>query len=85
MAALRQTIRDEAFEEAAESFAYTTAIQHPDWNLFYLGDRLATQIAEWRAELLVEQPPTEGHSTAPVLPIEEVHEVLAPLLDSLPE
>ena len=31
MATLRQTIWDEAFEEVAESFAYTTAVQHPDW------------------------------------------------------
>ena len=50
MAALRQTIRDEAFEEAAESFAYTTATQHPDWDLSCLGNHLAAQIAEWRAK-----------------------------------
>ena len=30
MAALRQTNRDEAYEEAAESFEYTIAVQHPD-------------------------------------------------------
>ena len=30
MAALRQTIRYEEFEEAAESFAYNTTVQHPD-------------------------------------------------------
>ena len=30
MAALKQTIHDEAYEEAAEAFAYTTATRHPD-------------------------------------------------------
>ena len=45
MVALRQTIRDEAFEEATESFVYTTIVQHPDWDLSYLGDHLAAQIA----------------------------------------
>ena len=40
MAALKQTIRDEAYEEAAESFAYTTVTQHPDWDLAYLGNHL---------------------------------------------
>ena len=51
MAALRQSILNEATEEAAESFAYTTAVQHLDWDLAYLGDHLAAQIAEWCAEL----------------------------------
>ena len=46
MAALRQTIRDEAYEEVAELFAYITMVQHPDWDLSYLGDHLAAQIAE---------------------------------------
>ena len=50
MAALKQTIRDETYEEVAESFAYTTAIRHPDWDLSYLGDHLAAQIAKWRIE-----------------------------------
>ena len=50
MAALRQTIQDEAFEEAAESFVYTIATQHPDGDLSYLGDHLAAQIVEWHAE-----------------------------------
>ena len=85
MAALRQTIWDEAFDEAAESFAYTTAVRHPDWDLSYLGDHLAAQIAEWHDELPVEQPFTEGRPAVPVLPIEEVQEVLAPLPDGLPE
>ena len=30
MAALKQTIRDETYEEVAESFAYTTTICHPN-------------------------------------------------------
>ena len=51
MAALRQTIWDEVFEEAAESFAYTTVVEHSDWDLAYLGEHLAAQIAEWRVEL----------------------------------
>ena len=59
MAALRQTIWDEAFEEAAESFTYTTATQHSDWDLSYLGNHLAAQIAEWRAESQADHPPVE--------------------------
>ena len=51
MAVLRQTIWDKAFEEVAESFAYTTTIQYLDWDLAYLGEHLAAQIAEWRVEL----------------------------------
>ena len=35
MAVLRQTIWDKAFEEVAESFAYTTTIQYLDWDLAY--------------------------------------------------
>ena len=83
MAALKQTIRVEAFEEATESFAYTTTIQHPDWDLSYLGDHLAAQITEWRAELLIEQPIVKGRLAAPVLLVEEVQEVPAPLPDGL--
>ena len=45
MAALKQTIWDKTYEEAAESFAYTTTIRHPDWDLSYFGDHLAAQIA----------------------------------------
>ena len=85
MATLKQTIRDEAFEEATESFVCTTVTQHPDWDLSYLGDHLAAQIAEWRAELPIEQPPTEGRLAASVLPVEEVQEVPAPLPDGLLE
>ena len=51
MATLKQTTRDEAYEEAVESFAYTTATQHPDWDLAYLRDHLAPHIVEWRAKL----------------------------------
>ena len=83
MAALRQNIQDKAFEEAAELFVYTTAIQHPNWDLSYLGDHLAIQIVEWRVELPVEQPPAEGRLAAPILPVEEVQEVPAPLPDDL--
>ena len=41
MAALKQTIHDEAYEEVVESFVYTTVTQHLDWDLAYLGDHLA--------------------------------------------
>ena len=51
MVALRQTIRDEAIEEATKSFTYTTAVQYSDWDLAYLGDHLAAHIMEWRAKL----------------------------------
>ena len=50
MAALKQTIRDETYNEVAESFTYTTAFWHSDWDLSYLGDHLAAQIVEWRVE-----------------------------------
>ena len=43
MATLKQTTRDEAYEEAIESFAYNTMTQHPDWDLAYFGDHLAAQ------------------------------------------
>ena len=67
-----------------ESFAYTTTIQHPDWDLSYLGDHLAVQIVEWRAELPVEQPPAEGRPAMHELPVEEVQEIPVPLPDGLP-
>ena len=51
MATLKQTIHDEVYEEATESLAYTTTTQHPDWDLAYLGDHLAIQIAKWHAKL----------------------------------
>ena len=59
MATLRQTIRDEAFKEAVESFAYTMTTQHSDWDLAYLGYHLAAQIAEWCTEFQVDHPPAE--------------------------
>ena len=85
MAALRQTIQDEAFEEARESFAYTTAVHHPDWDLSYLGHHLAAQIAEWLAKLQVEQPLAEERPTVPAPPADEVQEVPPPLPEGLPE
>ena len=72
MAALRQTIQDEAFEEVVESFAYTTATQHPDWDLSYLGNYLATQIVEWRAKSQVDQPPIEERPVVAASPAREV-------------
>ena len=59
MAALKQTIQDETYEEAAESFAYTTAIRHPEWDLSYLGDHLAAQFVEWRADAQANRSPVE--------------------------
>ena len=51
MVALKQTIHDEAYEEAAEDFVYTTVTQHSGWDLAYLGAHLAGHIMEWRAKL----------------------------------
>ena len=85
MAALKQTIRDETYEEAVESFVYTTTIWHPDWDLSYLGDHLAAQIAEWHAEAQASHPPAEERPAAVVPPVEEIQEVPVPLPDSLPE
>ena len=85
MAALRQTIRDEAFEEAVESFAYTTATQHPDWDLAYLVDHLAAQIAEWHVEFQGNHPPAEAPPVAPVSPADDVQEVAPPLPEGLPK
>ena len=85
MDALKQTVRDETYEEATESFAYTTTIRHLGWDLSYLGDHLAAQIAEWRAEAQVNRPPTEECPAVTVPPIEEIQEVLALLPDSFPE
>ena len=72
MAALMQTIRDETYEEAVESFAYTTIIHHPDCDLSYLGDHLAAQIAEWRVEAQANRPPADWRPTAFVPPVEEI-------------
>ena len=51
MVILRQTLHDEAYEEAMEAFAYTTATTHPEWDLAYLGEHLVDQIIGWRAGL----------------------------------
>ena len=51
MVAHKQTIHNEAYKEAAESFTYTKVAQHPEWDLAYLGDHLAAQIPEWHVEL----------------------------------
>ena len=40
MAALKQTVHDEAYEEAAEAFTCTTATTHLDWDLVYLEEHL---------------------------------------------
>ena len=72
MAALRQTIWDEAFKEVAESFAYTTATQLPDWDLAYLGDHLVTQIAEWRVEFQASHPPAEDPPVVPASPADDI-------------
>ena len=85
MAALRQTIRDEAFKEAAESFAYTTAVPHPDWDLSYLGNHLATQVAEWRTELQADQLPVEERPAEAASPAGEIQEALPPFPDGLPQ
>ena len=66
MATLKQTIRDETYEEVAKSFAYTTAVQHLDWDLSYLGDNLAAQIAEWHTEAQANRPPVKECLVAPV-------------------
>ena len=58
--------------KAAESFAYTTAIQHLDCDLAYLGDHLAAQIAEWCAEVQVDQPSVKDRPTVPASPAIEV-------------
>ena len=85
MAALKQTIRDETYKEAAESFAYTTTVQHPDWDLSYLGYHLAAQIAKWDVEAQADLPPIKEHPAVAVPPVDEIQEVLAPLPDGLPE
>ena len=50
-----------------------------------MGDHLDAQIAEWHAELPVEQLPTEDRPVAPVLPVEEFQEVPSPIPDDFPE
>ena len=83
MDALKQTIRDEAYEEAAKSFAYTTVIWHPEWDLSYLGDHLTAQIAKWRADAQANRAPVEEHHAA-VAPVgDEVLVVPVPSLEVL--
>ena len=84
MASLKQTIQDKTYEEAVESFAYTTAVRHPNWDLSYLGDHLAAQIAKWRAEAQVDCPPIEERPTTDVPLVNEI-QVSASLPDGLPE
>ena len=85
MATLRQTIWDEAFEEAAKSLAYTTAVQHPNWDLSYLGDHLAAQLEEWGTEPQADQLLVEERPTGPASSVGEIQEVPSPLLDGLPK
>ena len=82
---LKQTIHDEAYEKAAKSFAYTTGTQHPDFDLAYLGDHLATQITEWRAELHANQPLAEKRLVRPASLVVEPQAVSSPPPEALPE
>ena len=45
MVALKWTFHNEAYEEATEAFAYTVVVLYVDWDLRFLGDHLADQIA----------------------------------------
>ena len=71
MAALKQTIHDKAYEEAAEAFVYTTTTRHLNWDLAYHGANLAYQIVEWRAELQANQPHAEECPARPPSPVAE--------------
>ena len=72
MVALKHTIRDEAYAEAAEAFTYTMTIRHPNWDLSYLGDHLATQIAEWHADAQADRSPVKERPTTAVPVVDEV-------------
>ena len=85
MVALKQTIQDEAYEEAVESFAYTMTIQHPNWDLSYLGDHLAAQIIKWHADTQADRSPVGELPVAAVPAVGEVQEVPAPSPEDLPE
>ena len=85
IAALRQSIQDEAIEEVSKSFVNTTAVQHLDWELAYLGDHLAAQIAKRRAELQADQLPADERSVRPPSPFTELQEVPHPPSECLPE
>ena len=65
IAVLKQTIHDEAYDEAAEAFAYTMRTRHMDWDLAYLGAHMANQITEWRTKLQANQPPVEECRVGP--------------------
>ena len=67
MAALKQTLHDEGYEEAAEAFTYTLAIIHLDWDLAFLGEHLVDQIAGWCAEHLSVHPPTDERPASPTV------------------
>ena len=85
IATLKQTIHDEAYKEAAKSFPYTTVTQHPDWDLDYLGEHLAAQIAECHAKLQANQPPTEERPARPPSLAAEPQAVPPPPPEALPE
>ena len=50
MAALKQTVHDGAYDEAADAFAYITVTTHLDWDLAYLGEHMVDQITKWRSK-----------------------------------
>ena len=64
---------------------YTTVTQHPEWDLAYLGDHLAAQIMEWRAELQANQPPAKERLARPPYPAAEALAIPHPPSDALPE
>ena len=68
-----------------ESFAYTMAVQHLDWDLSYLDDHLAAQIAKRHAEPQADQLPVEERPAGPASSADEIQEVPPPLPDGLPE
>ena len=50
-----------------------------------MGDHLAAQIAEWRAEAQASRPPTKERPIVAMPPVEEIQEVPVPLPDSFLE
>ena len=65
MAALKQTFHDEGYEEAAEAFAYTAMVTHPNLDLGFLGEHLANQTAAWRSEHRAAQPLANERPASP--------------------
>ena len=59
--------------------------QHLDWDLAHLGDHLATQIAEWHAELQANQPPAEERLVRPPSLAAKPQVVPPPPPEALPE